>query len=475
MTKKTRLFFGILISAAVLAACAGPSANYRRDLNRQIALGDYSGALKNVEDSRKKEYGDKNALLYFLDKGTVQQLLKDYDGSDKSFETAEEMMNAAYTKSISRGAGTLIVNDNTTVYGGKPYERAFLNISRAINFVLEGERQDAIVEANKVTDFLYDYSKRSQGKSAWKDSAFAQYLSAMLYEENGDFSDAAVCYGAAVKAYGGTSSVNETSMTPNNTRPGRIRSRGPAVTVTDNASPAPVLSFTVPSYKKLGNDGEVVLIHYNGPSPVKVSRTMQVAWNNAVAVLNSDNSGDEDAQRARNAVIAGGLAGGQITVSYPEYEQDPYFIHGSELSVDGVGANSILMEDIARIMRQDLRNEYPVIWSRAVVRAVTKYILSEIASKSVENSVGGDSGKAWGMFTKIVTGAVSAGTEVADTRGWSTLPAEIRMARLAVPAGKHSVRLSLLGQSGQVVEIVEIQNVEVKAGRRTYLLYRSVK
>jgi len=124
---------------------------------------------------------------------------------------------------------------------------------------------------------------------------------------------------AAVKAYGkGLLSVNETSDDPNNNaadahqEPRSGRDLSPT---NDFRQRARVLSLYCPIIQKsLGNDGEKSwLIHYKRPFPrVKVSSDQcSVAWNNAVRRLPEfGNSGDEDAQRARNAVIAGGLAGG---------------------------------------------------------------------------------------------------------------------------------------------------------------------
>jgi hypothetical protein len=42
-------------------------------------------------------------------------------------------MEALYTKSISKGAGRYILNDNTVDYAGEVFERALTNVFRALN------------------------------------------------------------------------------------------------------------------------------------------------------------------------------------------------------------------------------------------------------------------------------------------------------------------------------------------------------
>lgn len=395
--------------------------------------------MAEIEKS-KENYGRKNAVLYYLDMGMVLHDAGKYRESDGNFDKAEARMEELYTKSVSRAAGTFLISDNTTEYAGEVAERALMNVFRALNYVFLGEQDEALVEARKVTAYLSRYSEFMQGKSGFKDSAFAQYLSAMLFEQDGRSDDARIAYNAASKAYKWYAS--------------------------DYNTPTP--KFDLPAYSRLGEKGEIVFLHYNGVAPMKVSRTFQVAWNEAMLAVNQSGEKEAEADRFKNAVAAG-IMGNAITVAYPEYVQDPFNVSGSRVEVEGSSADSLLMEDISAIARQTLKERNAAIRVRAIARATIKYVLGKAASREVEKRAGG----LWGSLTNIAAQVAAAATETADTRGWTTMPAQIRMARLAVAPGKRDVRVSFLGRDGAALETKVFSAVEVRKGRRTYLHCRT--
>lgn len=432
------------VAAVFLAACAGPSSSYRKGLNARLAAFDYEGARAEIEKVKTSEYGEKNAVLYYLDRGMVLHDSAKYAASDRDLETAENRMEDLFTKSVSRGAGTILLNDNTAKYAGEVFERALLNAFRALNYVFLGKTDDALVEARKVTAYLDRFNEFMQGRSGYRDSAFAQYLSAMLFEQDGDHDDARISYSAAADAF--------------------------KAYAADYGMPSP--SFTTPPYSELDNMGlgEIVFLHYNGPAPMKVSRTFQVAWNEAMLAVSRTKEDDATSERFQNALKAG-IIGNAITVSYPEYEQPPYLITGSRVSAGGAETSSQLMENISAIARQTLAEKNAVIKVRAIARATIKYVLARAAAAEVEKHAGAG----LGLLTRIVASAAGAATETADTRGWAALPAQIRMARLAVPPGKHDVSVTFTDRNGSAAGSAVFNNVEVVVGRRTYLHYRTAR
>ena len=66
----------------------------------------------------------------------------------------------------------------------------------------------------------------------------------------------------------------------------------------------------------------------------------------------------------------------------------------------------------------------------------------------------------------------SAATEVADTRCWNTLPAQIRMARVRVPAGTQVVGVRYTNAAGAFTNAEKV-TVQVAAGHRTYVHVRT--
>ena len=527
-------------AAAVTAACGGPSTAYRREINQKIARGDLGGALQQVESSKSRQYSKKNAVLYYLDRGALLFDLKRYQDSDLSFAEADRKMEELFTRSITRGIGTVVLNDNTTEYGGESFERAIMHTYRAMNYVMQDNIDEALVEARRVSSYLARYSQFMQGKSGYIDSPFAQYLTAMLYEESGNTDDARISYDAFKKAISGNFSylrLSDSSSSVPNARPSRDsdgsarggqnslrkgrRRRAAALNdsfddlmddgssadsaqKTDSAAinnsfddlmqekPKPARParqsiaksidnlFGVPAYKDLsaGGVGEIVLLHYNGPAPMKVSKTYQVAWDTARTYVAQ--TGERD-QKYEDAIRAG-FTRHAITVAYPEYTQQPYNIMSSRISVADSSADSLLMEDISKDAYTTLDAKKNAIWARAVARATIKFVVAEAAAEAARKAAeeafkknGNNSpfgSLIGGLASGLVRGGVAA-TEIADTRGWTTVPAQIRMARMTAEPGTHNVTVQFLNGAGMVIGQQVFENIEVKAGKRTYLHVRT--
>ncbi|GEJ56883.1 hypothetical protein [Anaeromyxobacter diazotrophicus] len=423
-------------AALVVVACAGPSRAHKLELNAKIAAKDWAGAEAQLEAGKDSQYGDNNSVLFWLDKAAVLHDAGRFQESDALLDLAEQKLDALYTQSISRAAGTFFVNDNTDEYRGEPHERALLHVLRALNYAYQDQNEGAVVEARKVSEFLTELGDKLGAKDVYRGDAFAEYLAALLFEDGGRADDARISIASAREHYGWYTERYGT--------------------------PEPILDPGVGT----PGDGELVLLHYNGVAPRRVSQTIQVAWNDAMAVVNAS-AQDEDNAEAKNALVAG-VSADAVTVAFPAQIQDPFRVRASEIEVDGVKARTVLMEDIAAISTKALEDRNAAIRARAVARATLKFIAAKVAEETTKQQLG----QGWGMLAGMVARAASAATEVADTRCWGTLPAEIRMARLRLPAGHHLVNVSYLDENGAVVG-VETLEVDTKPGKRTWAHVRS--
>jgi hypothetical protein len=431
----------VALLALALGACGGPSGSMRKDVNASLAGRDFAGAEKKVSAAKETSYGRKNMVLYYLDLGAVQHDAGKFKESDESLDRAERRMEELYTKSVTRAAGTLMLNDTTTEYAGERFERALVNAYRALNYTFLNKREDALVEVRKLSRLLQEYSDVYGAKStAYKDDAFAQFLASLLYEDDGRPDDARIAREKSRKAY---ESWKKGYGTP------------------------------VPSLEPVGERkgaGEVVFIHYNGVAPRKVSKTISVAWREALTHLDATKDDEAEAGQARRA-IAAGLSGKAVAVAFPDYVQDPFQIAGSVVRAGGVEAHTELASDVSAIARKDLEERLGVIRARAIARATVKFILAKAASDAAAKKYGKNS---WQALLTQAGGAVAAvATEVADTRAWATLPAQFRVARLYLPPGLHDLTVTYTGPSGAALSTQHFKGVTVVKGRRTYLRDRT--
>jgi uncharacterized protein len=412
------------VAALAAAGCAPPSLAYRAHLSTLVEERKYPDAAAWIEEARETKYGSRDRVLYWLDKGAILHQARDYRGSDGLLDQAELRMEELYTKSLSQAVGTVLVNDATQDYAGEPHERALLYVFRALNYAYAQKVDDAVVEARKVTAFLEQQGERV-GLKTYRDDGFAHYLCALLFEDQGRLDDARISRAAAERAYGRYEQA--------------YRTRAPRFGL------AP----------RRAGDGELVVLHYNGKIPLRESKRTSVPVGRKRTVREMAAAGsDEDSA--------------EMAIAIPAIVEQPYAIRSSSVRVGALLARSVVVEPIAAIATKTLEDELPAMKARAASRAVAK---------------GGAYGAAEGAASTSKLASILAGAglgaanamEEADTRAWSTLPAEIRMARIVLPEGVHDVSVEYADAQGQPIGSERLGRVEIVRGFRTYVHVRTAR
>lgn len=433
--------FGHGLMAAVFllpTACVGPSRESRKTIAELTASGEHAAVVERVRTA-EDEYGASNAVLYELDLGMALHVAGRYQESSKYFARAEDRMEAFYTRKVSRAAGAFLANENVEEYRGDHSDRALVHIFHALNYVQPGDLAEALVEVRRLEAFLDERARNmGDGSISYKDDAFAHYLAALLYEDADRPDDARISYEAAKNVY---------------------RDYAEHYNI-----PAP--SFPFPG--NLDSDGELVFLHYNGPAPHKKSVSTSGGGN-----LERPSSGkDKTATRSppstehtsfvkvagaaidagKAGMIAAGKATGRVAgavldIAYPEYVQDGFSIKQSQVELDQKIWKTELVEDIFAIVKQDLNERLAVLKSRSALRGTVKLL-------------------------GTMTGVDATGSEFADVRCWQTLPSQIRIARIRLPAGEHQVTLRYFDDAGAPVSSRRVK-VVLRSSRRTWLIDRT--
>jgi uncharacterized protein len=382
------------LSVAALVALtlgAAPPAS-REQLATLVADRDFGGALRTVEEARVRTYGERDRVLYWLEKGALLHVGCQYRAGDASLAEAERRIEELYEKRLTE-PGALLVNDVSQDYAGEPHERALLYVLRALNFTYQHEVDDAVSAARKATAFLGGDAGRTQMKT-YRDDGLAHLLAALLLEDAGRYDDAQTSRAAAERAY---------------------------------ARYARYYGLPIPTFglgARAPEEGELVFLHYNGKVPLRGSREVPVA--------------------------GGGKKKARAAVAVPASVAQPYAIRGSFVEVRGRRAQTVVVEPIGAITAKALEDELPAIQERAASRAKAKR---------------------GGPRAAQVAGAPDG----VDMRGWTTLPDEIRMARLPLAAGVHDVRVAYRDARGAVVFEETLRGVEIAGGFRTYVHVRTAR
>ena len=415
------------------SACGAPSLRHKREVNQLMAAGQFQSAADKLEKVRTKEYSRRDSVLYDLDSAAILQEAHQYGESDRRLARAQDRIDELFTQSISAHAARYLINDLTVPYVPAPYERALTYYYRAMNFLSQEDIGGALVEANRAVYYLDDL--RGTKKSGWRDDPFVQYFMSLVFESAGKRDDARIARARAAEG---------------------------------NAEAVRNLRTRVPD-----GEGEVVLVHANGVVPLKKSQTFQVAWGHILVLAQNNREGDRSiSPQVQNAINAG-LLGGSVTIAYPVLEKYTSQIVSSEVvTASGAVYPTYKLGDVAESVEQDLKEKEISTYLRMAARAAGKRIAAVQARHAATNA---SKDNTVGQLSEMFVSFLGAVTERADTRQWFTLPAEMRLARLSLPAGRQDITLRFRDGYGKIIGEYTFKDVLVKSGGRVYLHYRTAK
>lgn len=439
LTAGGSMAFGARLAALFLALAVSGCATYSDsfgNVQHSLAQRQYDGALKDIE----KQSGSKtDYALYLLNKGMVLRMKGDFSASNQTLEAAKAEMERLYAASVSEHTLSFLVNDATVSYGGEDYEQVLVHLYMALNYLELKKPIDARVEALQVDEKLRQIGEHVSGNKFAED-ALSRYLTGLIYEERGEWSDAMISYRQAYEAYKKYGTLYGTAM-PEMLKSDLVR-LATRQGLKDEAARYRK-EFGVDSGAPAGSaaGGELVFILNNGLAPIK---------------------------REKSISSVDPASGTAVRIALPYYESQPNNVASARISVAGTSASTELMENIDAIARQSLESHMGAITARSIARAVAKTALvNNAARKSRESRNTKEAGA--GLIGAFALEVTALATERADTRSWLTLPANIQMARVALPAGSYKVKVDLVGADGQTVATQEYPDVVVSDAHKTYL------
>lgn len=456
-----------------LAACASP-ADVNQQMLPHLESGNHAGALAVLESS-EDDYGDKDAVLYHLERGMLHHYAGSYEESNESLERAKRLAELHYTKSITAEASTFLANDNTRPYYGENFERALLHAFGALNYQALGRTEEALVEIRQLNFLLRQFAVDDGQGNRYQDDGFGHYLAALFFEEDRDWDEAWVAYKKALDAYAGYAELYGV-QTPAGLRRDarRLAARlGREVEIEFQGRYGLEALEPVPP-----DAGQVVVLHYNGRAPVKIDTFIDIAFVHGWPYVNKiDVEGEDQKKIAQASQIATSLfASDMVRIAFPEYRDVPHRIHHVDVHPASGGrvVPAELVENVGAIAQQDLQDRIARVRAKAIARAVVKYAIGKIAEEAAREAGGKDYGDLAGALVSVGSALVRTASEVADKRAWFTVPDEIWMCQLDLAPGDRMLKLSYRNTQGEVVQ-EEVTRVQVVPGRRTFVTVRTVE
>ena len=420
-----------------------------QDLQIALEAGQPEKAYADLQENAPK----KSDIPFLFELGLVAHYANHFQESNAAFDQAGDIAEDRYTKSVSKEAISLVTSDQMRPYPGTRYERLLSHYYRTINYVYLNQLDGALVECRRATA-LINYFKGEDEKYDFFGAAFLAHLSAVLFEATGEWNDAYISYKQAAEYYQNASEKTGVEM-PEDIGHSLVRLARKLGFVDEMERYEEQYGEFSP---RPANTGELILFYESGYVPPKGEETLMFP------ILKKDDVDDE--KFVPTLIGRQGMVYEDIELEYllrvaiPTIDSYRPLLSGIEVAVGEVKTNGVLVEDVENIAIETFNSQRPIILLRTLLRAVGKYLLYRKANKENE---------ALGLLVNLA-GVV---TEQADTRSWQTLPNQIFMVRMPLPADTHTLNLSFLGENGRIRGRDSVPDIKIYPNRITFWNHRT--
>ncbi|MCK4313091.1 MAG: hypothetical protein KAW88_10195, partial [Candidatus Cloacimonetes bacterium] len=476
----------------IISGCASMKTSKKQfsGINKKLEIRDFAGAISQIESSKDKFYKEKEKVLYYLDLGMLYHYNKEYKKSNEFLEKAEFAIEELYTKSISKAAVSLLLNDNAMDYSGEDYEDIYLNVFKALNYLELNKFDEAFVEIRRINNKLsvledkhvkmaaqFNLSKDKKnefktGKSKFHNSALGRYLSLLLYRAEGKRDDARIDLNKIRDSWELQKQIcnfeiPEMDNYLNKTDKARIDilsfiGKSPDKkaktlyihTETDVLIIATTKEAPDGTKKSLGGTGELVdATKEMVDSTIELVDTTKELVDSIIDITpfkpkkkkkeeaKIEAAKEEDKIEATLDII--NWSG--IQKGYHFKFQLPYMdLRKSQVAKIKVFVDDKLelelepIESVENVALETYKVKEPLIYLKTITRSVVKGLLAEKAKVEMEKKTGGGY---WGLASRLATDLAVDATENADLRISRFFPAKALIGEIEVEPGIHFIKI----------------------------------
>lgn len=397
---------------------------------------EYDSACEILEKNKKYYYSKNDSVLYYLDQGLLRHFAADYESSNSYLSSAEKEIEQNFTKSVIQKIGQAVINDTVAEYSGETYEDIYTNIFMCLNYIHRNEFEDAMVEIRRFDNKMkvvgmeyqdlinaqkqtleqeYKYSGADSVDSSveFHNSAFARYLSMLLYRSQNDLNSAEIDYKKIREAFSTQPSIYDFSI------PECIDGE---LCVPDDMARVNVICFT-------------------GRSPVKTEEVLRIPFDGAYYKL--------------ALPVLSPVPSRIYSVQAVMKNRETQKVYTADLSA---------LEKIDNIVEDTYKQHYAAMYTRALARSIGKSVTSGVFGAVSENNSDSMIGAIFAvlnLFSQVTTEA----TERADVRICRYFPSLVSVCGVTVPDGVYDIAVNYYGRNNSLLHTHSVSNFEVKAGK----------
>ena len=441
---------GLFLSLLLSVGCGSVATKkgFYEPITAELQDGNFQAAAQRIEAAKaKNKYEKKDRFLYYADAGLAYHYASLFDTSNQRLSQAEDAADELFTKSVSRAATSLLLNDNVLEYAGEDYEILYTNLIKALNYMAKDDFDGAFVEvkrANEKLDLLeqkyaeasrrfqeasqdddeaveIDYSAK---KVRFNNDAFARYLSMHVYAADGKMDDARIDYDLLKSAF---------------------------------REQPHIYDFEAPDVKYSSEDKSILsVVALVGLSPVKEALNLRIRTDkdlDLVQILYTD--------PWRKDSEYGHLPMPVSEDYYFKFSIPEIVSRSSRINRVKVYSNSEvlgelqLLEDVARVAEETFGAKKSLIYLRTVARAVAKGLAAHKAKEKA------DTGGVKGWLKKAAIDVATDVSENADLRCSRLLPGRILVGDFEMEPGTYDLEIEFLDENGGLVSAQELKGYQV--------------
>lgn len=443
LSKNSPLVIPLLL---ILTSCASiqTQISHYEDIDREFTNRNYKRAISEIVEAKKEgKYEEKDKVLYYLDIGIALHNAVEYEKSNKFLSIAEQAIEENFTKSISKLATSMILNDNVLDYPGEDYEDIFTNILMSLNYIHLNNLEEAMVEVRRIDVKLSKLQDKYRGvanklsktkenvkfkvgQTNLRYSALGSYLSMLSYLHQGKYGDARI----------DRERVEEST-------PAKMRG------FLDEVFETPSMG-NVPLYP----------ICFIGKSPVKNPLELSLDLNPDLNLGRITIPGEE---KPTLFFRYEGEEDLHFKFAVPSITDRDSRIEKIRILVNGKYKGDMhYLEDFGNVARMTFEVKKPIIYLRAGLRTFLKAMLDKKATEEIDKKT--EDKKILGAILKIFVDVATDITESADLRCWRTMPGHSYVGKIELSPGTYNITFEYLNSRGKVIDRELKKSVEVRKG-----------
>jgi len=444
----------------ILAGCAS-MATYKQQyvaIDEMVAIRNFSGAITQLETAKDKYYQKKDKVIYYLDLGMLYHYNKQFVKSNEMLTLAENAIDELYTKSVTRAAASMLINDNILDYDGEDYEDIYLNIFKALNYLELELFDDAFVEIRRVNNklellgqkynSLADQLNRTKdnkaefkaGENKFHNDVLGRYLSMLLYGVEGKMDDARIDKEEIDKAWQMQAQIYN----------------------------YPQPNIEIPYYLK--NNGDLNIMAFSGRSPQKKANTYYIhTEKDLIFIANTAElpTGKQKLENLHSIPWDGVKKGYHFKFQLPYMEKMESEVAFVKVVIDDkMNYKMDLLESMEQVALTTYEVKAPIVYLKTIVRSLLKGLFAAKRKQEMEKQI---DNPLLGFAARLATDLAVDATENADLRLSRFFPAKASISSIKLSTGVHTVKLQYYSRNGQILFTDNIGEVNISADKLNFV------